>query len=709
MADNTVKIKFEIDGVEYSIDQLQEMGKSAKEAGEEVQDANDKAEKSAKKANKEIGFLGNAVKGVGNFAKKLKGDFMNGFNGVKQFAQGLGMGSKAATGLAVSLSALGIPLLLAAVAALIDYFKNFETGVKILTTAMNVIADVISNVTEAFTKLLTLDFKGFFKTLGNTGDVIKDTIDNTNGLFQAEKNLSELNQRLVIDNAKLNREYQLQNKIVNDSTATFEERLAAQEAMNAAEEQLLENARLVAQAEKELLERQLKLENNYKKRREIQEQLTQLNAQLIEQETALELKRFNAEKKIRQLTEDRVKEQEALAKKELDIRNKFFDQLTNLNQKIELSQIEDLNAREKRKLEIERDNQIKSIQQSEFSESQKAALISKIREDFRISEEERERAAGERSAELEEARLKRLLGIQNEVALLRAENEREAQELRLQQQEAAAIAELEAIENNEELLLATREKFRLLREQQEEKFRLEDEAKRDERRALELQEEIDNLLFNFEALGNVTTAERQRQLEEARQFFDQLLADETLTTEQRIQLEKQRADVVKQIEQDIIVGQQASVMAIQGTFQAIGSALEEGSAAAKAFALGDAIINTYKAANIALASAPPPFGQILAAANIAAGIANVRKILSTKPGKTTNMSAPSASIPRVGPDISQVFQAAQAANPTAAQNSEEALLNQANGGGEPLKAYVISGEVTNAQEANEKIDRLAKL
>jgi len=708
MADNTVKIKFQIDGVEYSIDQLQELGKEAKKAGENIEESNEVAEKSSKKANKEIGFLGNSVKSIGDFARRLKGDFMNGFTGIKKFAQGLGLTSKASTVLAVSLSALGIPILLMAIAALIEFFKNFDAGIKIVTTTMNILGNIVGNITEAFTKLFSLDFKGFFSTLGNTGKVIGDTVKATNDLLQAEQDLQLLNEKLVVQNAKLNRAYKLQNKIINDNTATYEDREDALVKLNKIEERLLQNSIDVAKLEQQRLEAALELQNNAPKERELKVQLAEVNATLINQETELELKRFNAEKRLRVLREDRVKEEEALAKKELDIRNKFFDQLTTLEQKIELSQIKDLQKREERKLEIERDNQIRSIKQSEFSERQKQQLIAKIQEDFRLTALEREQAAADASEEIEAARGKRLLSIRNEIAILEAESQREAQELRLQQQEDAAIAELEGIVNSEELILATREKFRLQRQEQEEKFRKADEAKKEADRSLELQEEIDNLLLNFEALGNVTTRERQRQLAEARSFFDQLLADETLTTAQRIALENQRADVVAQIESDIIQSQQASIDALQATFGAIGSILKEGSAAAKSLAVADAIINTYKAANLALASAPPPFGAILAAANVAAGIANVKKIISTKPGDTS-VSTPSASGPRIGPDISQVFSAAQAASPAAVQSTEEALLNRGMDPREPVKAFVISGEVSSAQEANEKIDRLAKL
>ncbi len=50
----------------------------------------------------------------------------------------------------------------------------------------------------------------------------------------------------------------------------------------------------------------------------------------------------------------------------------------------------------------------------------------------------------------------------------------------------------------------------------------------------------------------------------------------------------------------------------------------------KAAAIGTATIDTYRAANLALASAPPPFNFALAAAVVAAGVANVAKISGTK-------------------------------------------------------------------------------
>ena len=74
-------------------------------------------------------------------------------------------------------------------------------------------------------------------------------------------------------------------------------------------------------------------------------------------------------------------------------------------------------------------------------------------------------------------------------------------------------------------------------------------------------------------------------------------------------------------------------------------------AVGKAYAIADATMNTYRAANLAMATLPPPFGQIAAAAAIAAGIANVKSIISTNPqssaraGTTPNLAIGSVTSP----------------------------------------------------------------
>ena len=67
---------------------------------------------------------------------------------------------------------------------------------------------------------------------------------------------------------------------------------------------------------------------------------------------------------------------------------------------------------------------------------------------------------------------------------------------------------------------------------------------------------------------------------------------------------------------------------------------KELAAAGKAASVAQASMDTYKAANVALASAPPPFNFILAAATVAAGLLNVEKILSFETGGAIQQTGP---------------------------------------------------------------------
>lgn len=693
-----VKIGFVIDGTEFTIEQLKEMSTAAKDVGDNTEEANEKVEKSSKKANKEVGLIGKSFSGLKSLASSLRADFMNGFNAVKMFAQGLGISAKASKGLAVGLSALGIPILLMAIAALIEFFKNFEAGVKFITTALNIAGNVIGNITEAFTKLLTLDFSGFFKQLGKTGKVIKDTVNDTNALFEAERKLSEMNAQLATENAKLQAEFNKQSDIIKDTTKTFEEREDAMKAMNSAEEQLMANAIEIAKLEKQRIQAQINLENNFKKRRELTEQLAQVEAGLITEEAKLERQRVISETSLNKMREDRLKEEQAAAAKELEIRNKFFQQLTSLEQKNELAQITDLRKRQERKLQIERDNQIKSIQQSDFSEREKARIIDEINKDFRLSQTELNNGFDQEDEQKEKEHQSRLLAIRNEIAILQEQDARARRALQLEQQEEQALLNIEGLENEEALKLEIQRKFALQKQQMEAEFLEQDRIKRVE----DVEEEAQFALERLQILDNISIADRQKRLADANAFFSQLLANEDLNNEDRIKLEQQRADVVAQINEDIAMSQAAAVDAVQATFAAVGSILEEGSKGAKAFAILDAVINTYKAANVALASAPPPFNFILAGASIAAGIANVNKIKNSKKGNTNvSASVPSAS------NVSGLADITNGSSLSLLEQEERNLTNSTQD--TVVKAFVVAQDVTDNQSANKKIKDLSRL
>lgn len=145
---------------------------------------------------------------------------------------------------------------------------------------------------------------------------------------------------------------------------------------------------------------------------------------------------------------------------------------------------------------------------------------------------------------------------------------------------------------------------------------------------------------------------------------------------------------IAKAEEDI---QQSRVMVVQQAFSAISALLGEQTAAGKTAAIAAATIDTYQAANKALAAYPPPFSYTAAAATIATGIANVKKILAVK---TPNASAKESAV-----DISDALptfpSSAQAIVETHNNMNEqdEYFFNN----GEWNKVYVTAQDINDVQ------------
>jgi chemotaxis protein histidine kinase CheA len=126
----------------------------------------------------------------------------------------------------------------------------------------------------------------------------------------------------------------------------------------------------------------------------------------------------------------------------------------------------------------------------------------------------------------------------------------------------------------------------------------------------------------------------------------------------------------------------------------------------KAINIASALIDTYKSATAALATYPPPFGAIAAGASIAVGLANVAKIKAQQfnggGGGGGSVSVGSGGGSSLGGGGSN----AAAGNPTFNPLNTAFLQNRPP---QPAQAYVIAGNVSNAQDANAKIKNLARL
>jgi hypothetical protein len=236
-------------------------------------------------------------------------------------------------------------------------------------------------------------------------------------------------------------------------------------------------------------------------------------------------------------------------------------------------------------------------------------------------------------------------------------------------------------------------------------------------------EEIDDELLKLQKLREI--AEQEKEIEEqrlqeqiqrlgigtqARQDAEQQLLDFRQEKDLQIQeldnqiLNQEEKNAQDQMARDQAVAQ-AKLQAASGALGALAGMLDQSSAEYKALAAGQAVIDAYSAIQATLAAASanpanilfPGYPFIQAGIIGATAFANVRKILSSDPKKPTaakpTMSAPQA------PAFNVV-----GASPE--NQLAEALGDQQK---QPVKAYVVSDEVTNAQAMDRKIVKGASI
>lgn len=137
---------------------------------------------------------------------------------------------------------------------------------------------------------------------------------------------------------------------------------------------------------------------------------------------------------------------------------------------------------------------------------------------------------------------------------------------------------------------------------------------------------------------------------------------------------------------------------------AVASVIDQNSVAGKAIAVAKAVMSTYEGANKAIGTYGFPFGAIAAAATIAAGLANVKKIISTNipsASGTGNISG-GASAPSLSAQAPIAPAQPQAATTNISTQSINAIGNQA------MRAYVVENDVTSNQQRIAAIKQRAR-
>lgn len=658
--------------------QTEKLDKNLKQTGKDGKKATKELEDGAKKADKEVGPLQKRFEGfkddLKGFAADAKAGFSAAFGGIQKFAQGLGLGTKAAKGLAVGLSALGIPLIIAAVAALINYFKNFEGAAQLVQKALNVVGAVVQQLTKAFMALITLDFSGAAEAVKGIGGAASEAAKQTNALFKAQRELAELTKKFTVDNAKLRQQLEGQKKVLEDSSQPYEDRMAALKEINKTTETLAANQVALNKAQLAELQALLALEKNYEKRRELQQQIADTQAALIDSETELNNVRYDASRAERELQKEESERRKAAA--------------------------------EERKAAAE-----ERIQNEKDVVATLEALRMKLIQDE--AEAIRQRLVAEREAGIEQLRLKG--ATEEQIAQLNA------------YYDELELVELKKQEDKKQMEQDAADKTALDKERafQDELFNLQDTSSLNQLQLLDRQynQELQALQRRLE--DEAITQEQYQQL---------YTATEAKYSKQREDIKRQEVETKQKLDEDALMGAAA---VFGGVAALLGEQTALGQMAAISETLIQTYLGAQKAYTslVGIPVVGPTLAAAAAGVAIAGGLKNVQAIQNAElpkgamGGYVTGPSHSMGGVPveleggeyvinRAAMQVPGVANMARSLNNTARpkfqdggivpdlEMQQDMLMRMSQ---QPIKTYVTATDVTSAQEANALIENLSRL
>ena len=184
----------------------------------------------------------------------------------------------------------------------------------------------------------------------------KQAITASNAAIEAANKFAALQNRLLVENAQLTKQLEEQKKIAEDTTRAYDERKVALDAVNEANEKLVANALLEAQANENLIRQQLELASNDEDRRQLQAELAAATAERIAREQEAEIVRLESAKLSRELDQEELDRKQTirdiLKEQELaDIEDEFDRQAVELEaaELATMAELERLNATEEEK------------------------------------------------------------------------------------------------------------------------------------------------------------------------------------------------------------------------------------------------------------------------------------------------------------------------------------------------------------------------
>lgn len=350
-------------------------------------------------------------------------------------------------------------------------------------------------------------------------------------------------------------------------------------------------------------------------------------------------------------------------------------------------------------VELEKAAQLAAVerQKIQLEYQRREEQLRQLRDDDTKSIQERVKANADLLALLEEQAQKEREQMQIQVAFARAEYEKSKTTenlVALRQAELEIIDLSERLEGQRSEALSNqnalmREQLDLQRSQQEtaqEIYQIQEET------SLELLDnEVAKAQKEIEIAQNVFNKKKQFLEEQVALYAEGTQARTDAENELAI-LEAENASRRLVLEKTL---QDAKVATIQQALSSVAQLVGEQTAAGKALALAQVAIDTYTGATKALAQGGV-YGYIGAAGIIASGLANARSIMAVETPDGESVSAPSISNNLQAPSQAAQF---NIVGQSGINQLAESISQQ---GKQPMRAYVVGGDVTSSQELERK-------
>ena len=368
-------------------------------------------------------------------------------------------------------------------------------------------------------------------------------------------------------------------------------------------------------------------------------------------------------------------EAKARREKEKEERQKQLDALKSLEDKY-ANDILDIGAKtDEEKLKLEKKRALKELDAINLNEKQKAKAKELLLKDFQLKEEALVNAHAEKLLALNtkfEDERKSLLAVTDE------------QKLQLSKDNASKQLELD-LSN----IFASETEKQIARKNLKDTFDLQDAELQKQKDQKAKDEKLAMIGLDLES--DIVSFEEKKQLILDREAL--LLEDATLTESQKLKIHKDAVDAQMKIDEAKFQGQQELLKATSDSLSIASDVVGKETAAGKAMAIASALINTYQGITAGVKLGYPQSIPAVLMASVT-GFKAVKNIMDVKTPKgggvsTTSISAPSSAMP----NFNVVGQ-------SGTNQIAESVMGQTQ---QPIKAFVVGGDVTTQQSLNRNI------